>query len=242
MNNLSLVFRNQLLRGIIFILIELPVVRRVKKGVFTLIELLVVIAIIAILASMLLPALGKAKNLTKRVACANNVKQIGLSAIAYTGDYDGCLPYTGEGTTTYWYARPMYYAGYLIQDYLLSAGTKFGLFTCPSDRQNLNRVFYGRRSYGMNYFVFITASGNRLAAHKRPSATMLLMDKGGNSGDAADAYIHRVFNGSGTEMPCMWHGWYRHNGWNIVFMDGHLAFRIEYIPTDNDDIFYDRAP
>jgi len=71
---------------------------RARRRIFTLIELLVVVGIIAILAALLLPALGKVKQKTQQLSCMNNLKQLGSVTFLYAGDFNDTLPILWDGS------------------------------------------------------------------------------------------------------------------------------------------------
>jgi prepilin-type N-terminal cleavage/methylation domain-containing protein/prepilin-type processing-associated H-X9-DG protein len=143
-----------------------------KKG-FTLIELLVVISIIALLLSIIMPSLQKAKEQAKKVICRHNLKQFGLANAVYATQNDGWyIPYLGTGYL-HWFRNPEMLDIMAINPGEVGVDSSTGKFVfslsddfrCPSDRRKDGAGIYedaGARieiSYGYNMMGLMSSSG-----------------------------------------------------------------------------------
>ena len=125
---------------------------------FTLIELLVVIAIIAILASLLLPALRKARDQSHTAFCKNNLRQLGIGLQLYVADFGTYPPlssgYTSAGTPKFWNENlaPYVHTSWPKQNYTTSrvVSEPAGVFACPS--YNLLPGIYGPYENGVDFY------------------------------------------------------------------------------------------
>ncbi len=125
------------------------------KKAFTLIELLVVIAIIAILAAMLLPALSAARSSARRVACVNNLKQLGLSLRMYADDNSDHIPLHYSETTVDGVSGK-YNFGALLLPYLAGTGQKNRSETpliCPAAQVSGGSNTLGFVTYSINPYL-----------------------------------------------------------------------------------------
>lgn len=163
--------------------VKMEVSMKTASNKFTLIELLIVIGIIAILASMLLPALTKARKKAKSIACTNNLRHLGLAFLQYTSDYDAFFP-------PFKYSQFRPWCRLIMKDYLYNGQIPkkaYPLLICPAAKGEYipNPTYKTPLSYGYN-----TGGGAgpawdaetalpkpvRISSVSKPSQTVLLAE------------------------------------------------------------------
>jgi prepilin-type N-terminal cleavage/methylation domain-containing protein len=160
---------------------------------FTLIELLVVISIIAVLASMLLPALGKAKSKAQSSGCLSNTRQIGIAMTMYVNDFNDILPnqwwvvgpyqnYRGKACGGEWLRTPAIQLNPFLKNpkVWVCPGKKRGL-TYKTEPGEFDPSYTGFLSYGFNYLGVFTDSGStrRFSSIKKPVETITMTEVNG---------------------------------------------------------------
>jgi prepilin-type N-terminal cleavage/methylation domain-containing protein/prepilin-type processing-associated H-X9-DG protein len=199
------------------------------RRAFTLIELLVVIAIISILASMIFPSFGRAREMARRTSCASNMKQLGLGFLQYTQDYDEKYPLAGQyqkwGDGGHWVkgtdAQPIAkltaaenYAWNSGQIVNVAGGALYPyvkstqIYICPSSRDG--------GSTGLSYSMNCAMGGSSDIAVQNTTEVVLLVDEAFPS----DGFFWATTDPNGSDQLQQ-----RHNeGGNLIFLDGHTKF------------------
>lgn len=207
------------------------------KKYFTLIELLVVIAIISILASMLLPALSKAREKVRSITCINNLRQISLVVRMYIDDSNGHLLNFGSYPSTYTPSGYTTWVCYLREQYLsIQPYTKAkDIFYCPSDSEFIanETIGYSMNSWLNAYEHNVTKRGTTC-----PSIGILPLPKE-NCVKASSRTLmflecKKKYSALAISEPTHWD--LRHNNrCNVLLFDAHVENR------HNNEILYDQG-
>lgn len=198
---------------------------------FSLIELLVVMGIIAILASILLPALASAKIKSQAVTCQSNLRQIGIAFQLYLDDYDGAYPNTGDpflwmGRKWRWPLKRYIALGAnpLGGDPMLSTGTGRNVLLCPSDTKSPQAWDSTSYAYSMAFYVSpdeINAMTSIADTWTLPGPPCATQKRSALKRPAQKALAAEWL--SNHESPHVgWNSW--EGGRVYLFADGHCGF------------------